>query len=117
MRISPISAKDKIYFSETTGTMSVYLVEVEGRVVMRVLANMSDPNQRIAITRPDGTGFQWTGGQFQVKTDGEQLVEDADGNPVGVVAGMQRVSGVSIYTYVVPRMVRLLARLLAPMEF
>lgn len=116
MRISPISAKDKIYFSETAGTTSIYLVEVEGRPVMRILANTSDPNQRIAITRADGTGFQWTTGQFQMKTEGEQLIEDADGNPVGVLAGQQRVSGVSVYTYVVPRMVRLIARLLDPIE-
>lgn len=107
--------KSQIHYLTDLGTVSIYEVELEGRPVMRVTADLWDPNRAIMIAKADGTGVQKTEGQFLVKTEGQQLIEDADGNPAGVVPGTTRVSAISIYEFVLPRLPFLLARLLVPL--
>jgi hypothetical protein len=111
-----LGSKDEARYVGTMGSVALYEVALEGRPVIRIMADLSDPNRRIMISKPNGTGVQHTNGVFSIKVEGEELIEDADGNPVGVVPGAQRVSGVSVYRYVLPRLHRLIARVYVPIE-
>jgi hypothetical protein len=100
---------DEIKYDSTTGTVARHLVVLEGKPVMDILCDTADPQSIIRIQRsgrlvPD---TQDTAGRFAITTE---ILEDADGAPLGVSPA--RVNEVSVYTYVVPRLHVLLARLL-----
>lgn len=108
---------DEIAYVTDLGTVSVYQVTLENRPVMRVTADRNDPNRGIRIAKADGTGVQLTKGQFtltDVDPDGPMtMVMGEDGVPEGFVPapGNGRVSEKSVYTYVLPRLHLLIARL------
>jgi hypothetical protein len=101
---------DEIKYDETVGTIARYVVLLDGEPTMTVLCDSSDPEKVIRIARVAGPGssaiLQDTAGRFTMTTE---LLEDPDGNPLGTSG---RVSGKSVYTYVVPRLHVLLGRLL-----
>lgn len=99
---------DEIKYHETHGTVAIYLVILEGVPVMRITCDTADAKKTIRIVTPgpNGPGAQDTAGRFTTITD---LLEDPDGNPIGTA---ERVNEKSVYTYVVPRLHVLLARLL-----
>jgi hypothetical protein len=103
-----------IHYTETLGSVSIYELHVEGRPVMRITADLGDPNRMIRISRPTGLESQETTGVFSIKSEGEALIEDAAGDPIGVAPGTQRVSGMSVQRYIAPRALKLLARLYVP---
>lgn len=98
---------DEITYKETLGDTTVFVVRLEGKDAMRILCPESDPEKKIFIAKADGTGAQPTAGRFAMENG---FLEDADGMPVGM---SQRVSSQSVYTYIVPRLHIMLARLLA----
>lgn len=99
---------DEITYSGLSqdGSVDTYTVSLEGRPTMLVVCDHFDSKHRIRIAKPDGSGAQVTNG---VWTWYDKLVEDADGSPVGT---LRQVDYKSVYTYVVPRLHILIARLL-----
>lgn len=86
-----------------------YSVSLDNRPVMDVLVH--NTTGVIGITQPsDSTTYQATTGTAKhVQT----IVEDADGAPVGVTT---RIDERTVYSYVLPRLHVLIARLYVPMS-
>lgn len=97
---------DEIKYDATSGTIARYVVILENETVMSIFCDAADPEKVIRVTRADGSGPQSTAGRFTMATE---LLEDPDGMPIGT---SDRVDEKSVYTYVVPRLHVLLARLL-----
>lgn len=114
MQISP-STSDRIHYvgngqSPTLGEVSVYRVELESLPVLDIHVQITDGT--IHVGRPNQDPLLLTAPNPQTKTNGvakfrEEMVEDADGSPVGVV---RRPSGASVYRYVLPRLPHLMAK-------
>jgi hypothetical protein len=100
---------DEIKYDDTVDTITRYVVILEGKRVMDILCDSADPEKVIRI-RPAGGKIlaiaHDTAGRFTMT---QKILENADGEPLGVE---ERVSEKSVYTYVVPRLHVLLARLL-----
>lgn len=97
---------DEIRYDSTEGTVARYVVTLENEPVMVILCDAADPKRTIRIARTQDSGIQNTGGQFTMVAE---LHEGSDGMPLGVT---ERVAEQSVYTYVIPRLHILLARLL-----
>jgi len=98
---------DEIKFDSTEGTLTRFVVVLDGEPTMMVLCDRADAEKVIRI-RPvgNGAGVQDTKGHFTVYT---KLTEDLDGMPTGAE---DRVDRKSVYAYVLPRLHVLLGRLL-----
>lgn len=99
---------DEIKFAETTGTVTRFVVSLDGEETMDVLCDMADETKTIRIRRsnrlvPD---TQDTKGHFTTYT---KLHEDVDGMPTGTE---ERVDRKSVYVYILPRLHVMLGRLL-----
>lgn len=101
---------NEIKFDETVGTVTRFVLVLDGEPTMHILCDSSDPERVIRIARVAGPGssaiLQDTKGRFTTYT---KLLEDPDGSPLGTEA---RVDSKSVYRYVLPRLQTLLGRLL-----
>lgn len=102
---------DEIKYVGTKDTVAEYEVALEGRRVMLVWCDQAaaESKREIWIARPDGSNAQPTKGVFRMYAP---VSLDADGVPTGVGASVADYR--SVYTYVVPRIAVLLARLYVP---
>lgn len=100
---------DEIKYDGTyDGTVSLYLVMLDNEPTMHIVCDSTDAEKIIRIGRP-GCGVNGsvaTAGRFTMSIE---LLEDADGGPLGT---SEQVNARSVYTYVVPRIHVLLGRLL-----
>lgn len=99
---------DEIKFAETTGTVTRFVVVLDGEETMDILCDLADEAKTIRIRRsnrlvPD---TQDTKGCF---TTYSKLLENVDGDPAGVEV---RVDRKSVYGYILPRLHLMLGRLL-----
>lgn len=92
-------------YDTTVGTITNFVLIMDGQPTMLVTCDLADADRVIYISRADGAGMQATKGHFAI---GAKMTEDVDGIPQGVE---QRVDSLSVYHYVLPRVPRLLARL------
>lgn len=101
---------DEIKFAETTGTVTRFVVVLDGEETMSILCDMSDESKTIrirpAVTETFNEPGMATKGHFTTYT---KLVENVDGNPLGAE---ERVDRKSVYAYIVPRLHVMLGRLL-----
>lgn len=102
---------DEIVYTGTNGTVAQYEVRLEGRPVMLVWCDqaVSEGARHIWIARPDGSAAQPTKGMFTMYA---KITTDADGVPTGMEPAVADYR--SVYTYVVPRLHLLIARLYVP---
>jgi len=98
---------DEIKFDVTISTLTRFVVILDGEPSMHILCDTSDPDRVIHIANVKGGAMLATLGTFAVESE---ILSDADGAPLGV--SEPRVSSKSVYTYVIPRLHVLLARLL-----
>lgn len=82
------------------GTSRIFHVLVGGTPVLRIVADLSDPNRYLSVTAPNGTNVVRTEWQFRVLHDEVRLIEDADGHAVGVVSALPRVDEASVERFV-----------------
>lgn len=99
---------DEIKYDSTTGTVTKFVVVLDGEPTMEILCDTADEARTIRIQRagrlvPD---TQDTKGRFTTYT---KLLEDADGMPLGTE---NRVDRKSVYVYILPRLHVMLGRLL-----
>lgn len=112
MQISPSTSDRAFYLTDLTGMnigdRSIYRIELEGRPVLDVHVLHSDGRIEVTEPAPDPKAHMFprheTNGVAKFR---EEMVEDADGSPVGVV---RRPSGASVYRYVLPRLPYLMAK-------
>lgn len=105
-----------IKFDATIGTITLFIVTLDGEPTMHILCDQADPAMVIRVAAKvdmdtltsdtlDLIG-QPTKGRFTTYT---KLTENVDGEPTGAET---RVDRKSVYTYVLPRLHVLLGRLL-----
>jgi len=100
---------DEIKFDGVVkGSHALYLLILDGEPTMHIVCDAADETRTIYI-RPYGNTAKTlaTKGRFEMKSE---ILEDADGAPLGV--GEPRVDEISVYKYVIPRLAVLLGRLL-----
>lgn len=107
---------EEIKFAETTGTITRFVVILEGVETMSILCDTADGAKTIRIAGDVNTDTltsdtldlisRDTKGVFKTYT---KLHEDVDGIPLGAE---ERVDRKSVYGYVLPRLHLLLGRLL-----
>lgn len=103
---------DEIRYDATEGTLTRFVVILDGEPTMSILCDTADPEKTIRIAAgivgSDALDedTQATKGRFTVYT---KLLESADGEPLGAE---ERVDRASVYRYAVPRLHVLLGRLL-----
>lgn len=95
---------DEIKYVGTVGTVARYAVILEGDVVMAILCDSADAERTIRISHKDNV--QDTAGRFELTTD---FKEGPNGELLDVAV---RVNEKSVYSYAIPRLHILLARLL-----
>jgi hypothetical protein len=99
----------EIKFDSTTGTITHFVVILDGEPTIDILCDMADTEKVIRIARhiTHGGGLlQDTRGRFTTYT---KLLEDVDGAPMGTE---ERVDRKSVYRYILPRLHIMLGRLL-----
>lgn len=99
---------DEIKFAEITGTVTRFVLILDGEETMDILCDLADAEKTIRVRRsnrmvPD---TQDTKGCFTVET---KFLEDSEGQALGVA---DQVDTKSVFTYVIPRLHVLLGRLL-----
>jgi len=102
-------ANDEIKYDATGGTVTRFLVILDGEPTMQILCDTADPEKTIRIARAgvDSAALtQDTKGRF---TTYVKMLEDVDGVPLGTEL---RVDRKSVYGYTLPRLHVMLGRLL-----
>jgi len=107
---------DEIKFAETIGTITRFVVLLDGIETMHLLCDAADPEKTIRIAAKFDADTltsdtlalvtQTTKGHFTTYT---KLLEDVDGMPLGTE---ERVDRKSVYGYILPRLHVMLGRLL-----
>lgn len=99
----------------STGEYSVYRINLDARPVIDVIVD--NTSGEILVSEPNHDPLVIQVPRHATKGQAvflDQLVEDADGNPVGMA---HRMSGSSVYRYVLPRLHRLIAQVWVPPVF
>lgn len=100
------NAYDEIKYDATIGTITRFVVILDGEHTMTIQCDQADPERVITILDADGNVALPTKGRF---TTYAKLLEDADGMPLGTE---ERVDRKSVYGYILPRLHVMLGRLL-----
>lgn len=97
---------NEIKFDLVNGTVTRYLVILDGEPTLAIQCDQADPERAIKILTIGGDHSMVTKGRFELA---QKLTENADGEPIGVET---RVNSRSVYRYAVPRLHSLMGRLL-----
>lgn len=98
--------RTEIKYLDTTGTVSVFVLVLEGEITMRIYCDTAEAEPVIRVAGPTGNKLQDTNGRFALIV---KLHEDGNGAPLGAET---RVDRKSVYAYVLPRVHVLMGRLL-----
>jgi hypothetical protein len=97
---------NEIKFLSILGTITFFMLVIDGEDTMRIACDSADPDKIIHISTANGAVSLPTKGRFELTA---KMVTDADGAPLAMD---QRVDSMGVYRYILPRVPRLLARLL-----